>query len=959
MAAKSLTPLVGHILQMAEEPALRPLSDGELLERFTVGKDRAALEVLVRRHGQLVAAACRQVLSDPAEVDDAFQATFLTLVLRGGSIRKKEAVGSWLYGTAHRVAVQARANTRRRQRREAEAARLTVREAAAPDPSWREAVGVLHEELDRLPDRYRLPLLLCYLQGKSRDEAAEQLGVTPGAVKWRLERGRQALRKRLLRRRITLGAALLGALADSSAACALPPRLIQATLQAATAGPIPATVAALTGGVSTVLASNSKLTAALVLCLALLAGFAAHRALAPLSASPPPDKPTPARESGPPQPGQPVAKDSKDATRVTVHGKVLDPDGKPVEGAKVLFVRNHWYFNETPSDHRLAKGTTDARGRFRFTVVRTAITDLKLNRGGGRVLPLLLAVKKGFGPAWLIVSNPEDASDATLQLVEDVPITGQVLDLEGKPIEGVRIRVHRIATSKGEDVAAWAEGLKKGWSYPGVLLTAVAPPPTLTGRAGRFHLHGIGRSRLVLLRFEGPSIETRHVYAMTLKRPTARIPLDGAEGGLLVLHGASVKHIAAPTRPVVGTVRNKETGKPIAGIEVRTRVPADPLRPWVEEDISTTTDREGQYRLAGLSRQPGQAIEAQAPSDLPYLPDVQLTERTEELKPARLDFALDRGVLIHGKVTDGATGKPIPGVEISYVAFADNPHLKTLPGFSRSRQRRTLSQEDGTFTCIALPGRGLVAAKLDQGGGQSPYLVGIGADRIKGLRERGGTNAFITEPARILPLLWNTMVEVNPDRGADPVRYDVVLDPGKTVTGRFIGPEGKPVKGVQVRGSWGLGGGVRGSFPTARFTLSGVNPYQPRPFFFYQREKQVAAALLLKGDEPEGFVVKLQKAGTLTGRLLDAAGQPLANKTLSGYIEEGQLGLTGGWYGFFEGRTDKQGRFRIEDLVPNVIISARYLDQGVLGNKVLQKFSLHPGEVKDLGDITISSDRGS
>src|SRR5262245_42556022 len=203
MPAHPTTPLADHLRRTVEMASLAPLSDRELLERFVARQDRAACEALVWRHGALVLAACRQVLDAPADVEDAFQATFLTLLRKASAVRKREAVGSWLFGTAHHIAVQARLSAGRRRRREARAA--AVREPGvqpAPDLSWREAVGVLHEELDRLPDRFRLPLLLCYLQGKSRDEAAEQLGWTPSSVRGRLERGRAALRKRLVRRGI-------------------------------------------------------------------------------------------------------------------------------------------------------------------------------------------------------------------------------------------------------------------------------------------------------------------------------------------------------------------------------------------------------------------------------------------------------------------------------------------------------------------------------------------------------------------------------------------------------------------------------------------------------------------------------------------------------------------------------------------------------------------------------------
>src|SRR5205823_11872349 len=163
-----------------------------------------------------------------------------------------------------------------RQRRERRAAQAEAAHAA-PDLSWREACAALHEELDRLPEKFRLPLVHCYLQGLSRDEAARQLGWSAGAVKGRLERGRQLLRGRLARRGITLSAGLLATLGDSAAARTVPPRLIQTTLHAATSGPRSATVAALVQGATRVMVPKISLAVGLLVVTGMLVAGAVLR----------------------------------------------------------------------------------------------------------------------------------------------------------------------------------------------------------------------------------------------------------------------------------------------------------------------------------------------------------------------------------------------------------------------------------------------------------------------------------------------------------------------------------------------------------------------------------------------------------------------------------------------------------------------------------------------------------
>src|SRR5262249_27188550 len=153
-----------------------------------------AFAAIVRRHGLCVLAACRHVLSSEADIEDVFQATFVVLLRNAGAIRQRPSLRSWLYGVAHRLALKALEVAARRQHAEQQ---KRPRAAEAPDLSFREACTILHQELDHLPDTYRLPLLLCYLEGKSRDEAAQELGWKPGVLRGRLERGRDRLRARL------------------------------------------------------------------------------------------------------------------------------------------------------------------------------------------------------------------------------------------------------------------------------------------------------------------------------------------------------------------------------------------------------------------------------------------------------------------------------------------------------------------------------------------------------------------------------------------------------------------------------------------------------------------------------------------------------------------------------------------------------------------------------------------
>lgn len=202
--------------------------DHELIGRFAQDGDEAAFTSLVQRHGPMIYGVCLRLLDQGQDAEDAFQATFLVLARKARSIRKQESVSCWLYGVASRIARNVR-------RKGAKQRHETIHDVGSPpaDVTWREVRTVLDEELARLPERLRLPLVLCYLDGKTRDEAAQELGWSEPTLRGRLERGRDLLRSRLTGRGVTLSSALLATMLTENAASALPASLARSTVAAA------------------------------------------------------------------------------------------------------------------------------------------------------------------------------------------------------------------------------------------------------------------------------------------------------------------------------------------------------------------------------------------------------------------------------------------------------------------------------------------------------------------------------------------------------------------------------------------------------------------------------------------------------------------------------------------------------------------------------------------------------
>jgi RNA polymerase sigma factor (sigma-70 family) len=292
MTARQLAPALRRLCRFLAQPEADAVADAQLVHRFVRRRDEAAFELLVWRHGPMVHGVCRRLLRHEQDAEDAFQATFLLLARKAGSINSRGSVASWLYKVAYRVALRARtAGLRRASRQEGSAALLALPDPSpAPDPACAELRRVLDDELNRLPEKYRAPLVLCYLAGLTNEEAASQLHWPAGTLKTRLAYARRLLGSRLARR--GLGAGLATGALPAAASAAVPAALVGTTVRAATlvaagngtaAGGVSAPVAHLMEGVlRTMTLTKLKVATVLVAAGLVLAGggVVSYRALA-------------------------------------------------------------------------------------------------------------------------------------------------------------------------------------------------------------------------------------------------------------------------------------------------------------------------------------------------------------------------------------------------------------------------------------------------------------------------------------------------------------------------------------------------------------------------------------------------------------------------------------------------------------------------------------------------------
>jgi RNA polymerase sigma factor (sigma-70 family) len=288
MPTSRVSEVIQYLRRTVLLPDGTPLTDGHLLSRFVEGRDEDAFAALVKRHGPMVWGVCRRLLSNHHDAEDAFQATFLVLVRKAATVLPREMVANWLYGVASMTATRGRIAAAKARRRERQVAEMPEPAVAEPD-RWEDLRPLLDQELTRLPDPYRVVVVLCDVEGKTRKEVARQLGLPEGTVASRLARARAMLAKRLARHGLAMsGGALAVVLLQKAASAGVPNSVSCSTIKAANlmaagqaaVGIISARAAALTERVlKTMLLSKLKTTVAafVVLTVICFGGLYTHQ----------------------------------------------------------------------------------------------------------------------------------------------------------------------------------------------------------------------------------------------------------------------------------------------------------------------------------------------------------------------------------------------------------------------------------------------------------------------------------------------------------------------------------------------------------------------------------------------------------------------------------------------------------------------------------------------------------
>ncbi len=967
--AQQTAAVLGEVIRVAAGSGAA--CDRELLERFAAG-EQAAFAALFRRHGGMVLGVCHRALPRLQDAEDACQATFLLLARKAASGRWQPSVANWLYLTARRVAGNARRSADRRARHERKAA---VAEAVQPVDRMtaRELLQALDAELDRLPASYREPLVLCYLEGLTRDEAAARLGLRPATLKSRLERGRKRLGDALTRRGCVAGAGLLALAATSKAEAAS--GMAEGVLAAAF-GRAPAPVAALAEGVAAnVLVCKSVVAVLLLIGSAALglgwisAGLPAERApyRPAVSADRPGAKQPPGGEMPAPgaKPAEKSAAVGRPAAR-TITGRVLGPDGKAVGGVKLFVPAVKSAPLLTPDDITVRQvGTTDADGRFRAAVE-------PLHKSAPRAY--LIAYLPGFGVDWLQFGGPGDpelVGEQTLRLPKDLPISGRVVNTEGRPVPGVSVAIETVNVPADEKLdeylAGWFRNLRDNLATPRKRLYFPLDRitgPTTTDRDGRFTVRGAGAERIVYLRMDGGGIARSVPYVVTragfdpgpYNEELRKREHDALRelNRFLGLYGPDLTFIAEGGKEITGLVSDLDTGEPIAGCRMFTLT-------GFGDGVLCRTDSHGHYRLSGIPKRGSQVrISVTPPDGSRYLARTEDAADTEGLAPVRLNVRMAKGAMVTGRVIDRQTGKGVR-TGIRFAPLPANKLFGTRPEYSAYATDRTMrdTDADGSFRLLTIPGPALAMAQVHEGetyNGKhvSPYRNATPDPEHKDLFRRYGESWTVTTAGNSLEFLSNEHAVKVVDVGASgETRVDLYVDRGVTAKLTVQDAAGRPLAGAWVAGltdHWPIT--YRLTEPTA--TVYALDPAKHRTLVLYHPDRGLGGTVTVRGDEKEPVVAKLQPLARVTGRLLDADGQPLGG-LLVWLAHPRQIDSELYRFAAPAGArtvTDKAGRFTLDAVVPGVRTDLQIVKGREFYNSRprLPQFRLKPGENFDLGD---------
>ncbi len=789
----------------------------------------------------------------------------------------------------------------------------------------RELLAALDEELDRLPPRYRAPLVLCYLQGLTRDEAALRLGVPAATLKSQLERGRKQLAEALTRRGIFLGAGLL-AVAATSSARASAPQLLESILAAVGGSPSPAVTTLAQEVVMKGLFAKTKWVLLALVAIGVTGfGFTSM----PTAAGPP----RPALEKrqqftahadGKKRDDKP---DEENKER-TISGKVFGADGKPIE-AELTVV----WMEGKPQP----LGKTNPDGTFQVTL------PFHVKDYGGWLVARAPGHGMDFQPTGLpyLPQSMTRTAELTLKLRKARPIRGRILDQQGQPVSGASVVARSFSTSDSDalmdaNLKKWATELYQRGVGPagdralwfsdrhGDNPQGRSPYTATTDRDGRYELADIGSGQIVDLAIHGPGIADKEIAVLNragfdptpINKEARDNEIKGFSfGGKWQLYGPDPVVVVEPEKIISGRVTDTE-GKPRVGIRVVfSRPNPRDLNPDYNRAI---TDKDGRYVIRGARKHKGYMVECPPDVAAGLLQCQAFADDTAGYEPITIDLKCAKGVVITGTVKNKISGEPV-AAQFYVDILENNPFVAKYPPF-RNGASATAEQfkadRDGRFRLVTIPGPVILMAgtrgfreeyKPVVADPEHPEYFFQAFDSLQFHGYDGG-QGFVQG-------CWCKVV--NARETDSEITINVELEPASKQSVKVVDANGKPVTEMRATGITHVNFANPESFPnTDTLTVFNVDPKTGRLVAAVHEKRKLVGAVTVTAED-KNAILKLGPGGSVTGRVVDPKGKPLAGLRVSVVFDHREVSNA------FDAlnkadqlTTDSNGQFHVDTVFP-------------------------------------------
>jgi hypothetical protein len=599
---------------------------------------------------------------------------------------------------------------------------------------------------------------------------------------------------------------------------------------------------------------------------------------------------------------------------------------------------------------------------------------------------LLIATASRYAPDWLMTWGQDQGSfrshwsplkgaDLTLRLEEDdVPILGRLLDHDGRPLGGARVRLNALKVPWKHDLDAhldkfkrslnkvwmfdYDRSLERPWLLPGVA------SEVFTDRDGRFQISGLGRERLADLLVTAPSVVDTRLTVMTRNAPDVVIERDATGDPKQAILGAGFTFQLKIGQTFSGVVRDRETHQPIPGMWVGMQ--HDPLNGLIDGEYPWSTDQNGRFTITGQEFYPGW-------TEITAVPQPGQLYPVTKVKPDGIHKTViecPRGIPFRLRVSD-EQGRPVEA-EVSYEDVQPNPYTARIRFYDgRWPINRAAKRGEGIYEGFVLPGPGAVLVKTP---GRPDYRAAhidpkafFGPGRPD-WSEQERTFAYGNDDSLAIGG-WSfdqrdyaAIVLVNPTIGSRPLELSARVERDQPRQVSLIDPEGKPLVGVTSE-AW-LNGYYSRSIRTSTFSLQKLHPDRVQRILFYKEDRKLVGFLLARGDGDTPYTVQLQPWATITGRIVMENGVPFPTQGppdqqlfMTGLSINGPPFLTNSdpdpkVGGYRDVKVNEDGRFRVEQLVPGQRYTGTIFRMGgQFAGMAFQDLVLQSGEVRDLGKI--------